>query len=117
MAGQSHGQNEHRKMVDELLGSETAFRAERRTYEPCLCPWLAPGAGVSRLLPGFDLEALKVAQEQLPFVSRNRLVEIVPAATRKEPPRRVGIVLSGGPAPGGHNVIAGVFEAAASRPE
>ena len=85
MAGQPHGQTEHRKMVDELLGSETAFRAERQTYVPCLCPRLATGAGVSRILPGFDLEALKVAQEQLPFVSRNRLVEIVPAAARKEP--------------------------------
>jgi pyrophosphate--fructose-6-phosphate 1-phosphotransferase len=59
------------------------------------------------------LDVLKVAQEQLPCVSQNKLVEIVPAhQPLKESPRRLGVVLSGGPAPGGHNVIAGLFHAA-----
>jgi len=113
MTGQHRGQTQNQKMMDELLGSETAFRAERRSDQPRLCPTLAAGTGITRPLPGFDLEVLRVAQEQLPLVSRNQLVEIVPeAARRREPPRQIGIVLSGGPAPGGHNVIAGVFEAA-----
>jgi diphosphate-dependent phosphofructokinase len=100
--------------LEELLGTETSFRCERRVYRPRLCPALAAGTGTTRPLAGFDLEVLKVAQEQLPLVSRNELVEIVPAGgqSRKAPPRRLGIVLSGGPAPGGHNVIAGLFEAA-----
>jgi pyrophosphate--fructose-6-phosphate 1-phosphotransferase len=113
MADQPHGQNQNLQMIDELLGSETPFRAERRSYQPCLCSRLAAGTGVTRPLPGFDLEVLRVAREELPLVSQNRLVEVVPAAAPlTEPPRRIGIVLSGGPAPGGHNVIAGVFEAA-----
>jgi len=100
--------------IEKLLGTETTFREERRAYQPLLCPALAKGTGVTRPLPGFDLEVLKVATEQLPHVSQNKLVEIVPAEDqpRQDAPRRFGIVLSGGPAPGGHNVIAGVFAAA-----
>jgi len=100
--------------IEELLGTETPFRSERRAYQPRLCPALAEGAGSSRLLGGYQLEVLKVAQEQLPFVSRNKLMEIVPNGGQalEARPRRIAIVLSGGPAPGGHNVIAGVFEAA-----
>jgi pyrophosphate--fructose-6-phosphate 1-phosphotransferase len=99
--------------IEALLGNETAFRAGRRSYQPHLCPRLAAGPGSTRPLPGFDLEVLKVAQEQLPFVSQNKLVEIVPASPPGlNQPLRLGIVLSGGPAPGGHNVIAGLFHAA-----
>ncbi len=113
MTGRPHGQSQDSPMVDELLGNETPFRVERRSYQPCLCPRLAAGIGVVRPLAGFDLEVLRVAQEQLPFVSRNRLLEVIAAAAPPtEPARTIGIVLSGGPAPGGHNVIAGVFEAA-----
>jgi pyrophosphate--fructose-6-phosphate 1-phosphotransferase len=101
-------------IMQRLLGTDTTFRAERRAYQPQLCPALAKGTGVTRPLEGFDLEVLKVATEQLPHVSQNKLVEIVPAEgrPRQEGPCHLGIVLSGGPAPGGHNVIAGVFEAA-----
>jgi diphosphate-dependent phosphofructokinase len=99
--------------IEALLGNETAFRAARRSYQPHLCPRLAAGPGSTRPLPGFDLEVLKVAQEQLPFVSKNQLVEVVPEnQPRPGKPLRLGIVLSGGPAPGGHNVIAGLFRAA-----
>ncbi len=100
--------------VQELLSSMTPFLAERLAYRPPLCPALRNSGTALKPLQGFSLEVLKAAQEQLPLVSQNRLVEIVPrdgtaAASR---PRRLGVVLSGGPAPGGHNVIAGLFDAA-----
>src|SRR5450756_673392 len=96
--------------IEALLGNETAFRAARRSYQPHLCLRLAAGAGSTRPLPGFDLDVIRVAREQLPFVSKNELVEIVPdGQPRQAMPRRLGVVLSGGPAPGGHNVIAGLF--------
>jgi pyrophosphate--fructose-6-phosphate 1-phosphotransferase len=99
--------------IEALLGNETTFQAGRRFYQPHLCPCLAAGTGLTRPLDGLDLEVLKVAQEQLPFVSKNPLLEIVPEdQPRKQLPRRLGIVLSGGPAPGGHNVIAGLYHAA-----
>jgi diphosphate-dependent phosphofructokinase len=101
------------RKIEALLGNETTFRTARRSYQPQLCPRLAAGPGGLRPLEGFALEVLKVAQEQLPFVSQNRLVEIVPESQPgPAKPRRLGIVLSGGPAPGGHNVIAGLFQAA-----
>ncbi|MEJ2672740.1 MAG: diphosphate--fructose-6-phosphate 1-phosphotransferase [Deltaproteobacteria bacterium] len=100
-------------ILDELLGNETILQAARRLYQPQLCPALAAGSGQTRHLDVAPLEVLKVSQEQLPFVSKNKLVEIVPAdEPRQELPRRLGVVLSGGPAPGGHNVIAGLFHAA-----
>jgi len=99
--------------IEALLGNETAFLAGRRSYQPHLCPRLAAGPWSTRVLTGYDLEVIKVARDQLPFVSKNKLVEIVPdSAPRRAKPRRLGIVLSGGPAPGGHNVIAGLFHAA-----
>jgi pyrophosphate--fructose-6-phosphate 1-phosphotransferase len=99
--------------IEALLGNDTAFRAARRSYQPHLCLRLAAGVGTTRPLPGFDLDVVKVAREQLPFVSKNKLLEIVlDSPPRQATPRRLGVVLSGGPAPGGHNVIAGLFEAA-----
>ena len=99
--------------IEALLGNETAFRAARRSYQPLLCPRLAAGPGLTRPLEGFALDVMKVAREQLPFVSKNKLLEIIPDdQPRPGKPLRLGIVLSGGPAPGGHNVIAGLFHAA-----
>ncbi|MCX5890223.1 MAG: diphosphate--fructose-6-phosphate 1-phosphotransferase [Deltaproteobacteria bacterium] len=97
--------------IEDLLGTETRFREERRAYQPGLCSALTAGRTTTRPLDGYELDAIKVAREQLPFVSQNRLVEIIPGGQASHQPRRLGIVLSGGPAPGGHNVIGGVFEA------
>jgi pyrophosphate--fructose-6-phosphate 1-phosphotransferase len=100
-------------VIEALLDNKTTFQAGRRSYRPHLSPCLAAGAGRTRSLGRVALEVLKVAQDQLPFVSKNPLLEIVPEdQPRKELPRRLGIVLSGGPAPGGHNVIAGLYHAA-----
>jgi pyrophosphate--fructose-6-phosphate 1-phosphotransferase len=100
-------------VIEALLGNETTLQAGRRFYQPHLCPHLAAGTGQTRPMDGIDLEVLKVAQEQLPFVSKNPLLSIGPEdQPRKGLPRRIGVVLSGGPAPGGHNVIAGLYHAA-----
>jgi diphosphate-dependent phosphofructokinase len=100
-------------VIEKLLGNETILRSRRRFYQPQLSACLETAHGQTRPLHGFDLELLKVAKEQLPFVSKNQLVEIVPEdKPRKRLPQRLGVVLSGGPAPGGHNVIAGLYHAA-----
>ncbi|MBW2135482.1 MAG: hypothetical protein JRG72_09720 [Deltaproteobacteria bacterium] len=49
--------------IAKLLSSESPIRAERRTYQPCLCARLQAGAGGARPLPGFELEVLRSAQE------------------------------------------------------
>ncbi len=99
-------------IINDLLQDDSPFRLERLAYQPPLVPVFRQGAGGIRPLEGHHLEVLKAARDQLPFVSENRLVEVVPGDVLQEKPRRVGIVLSGGPAPGGHNVIIGVFDAA-----
>ena len=38
--------------LEDLLGNETAFREERRAYQPQLCPRLAAGSGPTRPLDG-----------------------------------------------------------------
>jgi diphosphate-dependent phosphofructokinase len=113
MAVAAPGQTDSAQL-EALLQTESPVRAERRTYQPPLCPVFKDGPGQTRDLPGGQLEVLRAAEEQLPWVSRNRLLEIIPAQgqSREGRPSRIGIVLSGGPAPGGHNVIAGLFEAA-----
>jgi len=100
-------------IIAGLLQAESPICGERRAYQPPLCPCLQ-SAGATRPADGGELEVLKVAREQLPFVSQNKLLEVVPAPDKPlwDSPRNIGIVLSGGPAPGGHNVIAGLFEAA-----
>ncbi len=98
--------------LEQLLANDSILRLERQAYQPQLCPCLAGGPTMVRPLAGYDLEVLKTAREQLPLVSQNRVLEIIPGSPAAAKPRRLGIVLSGGPAPGGHNVIGGVFEAA-----
>ena len=100
--------------VEALLENDTPLKSARRSYQPRLCNSLASDRAGVRLLPGFELDVIKVAQEELPHVSQNKLLAVAPGAEKiaLASPLRLGIVLSGGPAPGGHNVIAGVFAAA-----
>ncbi len=65
----------------------------------------------------FDID--KESRRQLPDIIDNKVQAISglsdPPADVMERycrPRNIGIVFSGGPAPGGHNVIAGIFDAA-----
>ncbi len=76
MAAKPQAGGSKKAQTDYLLGNESRFREERRAYQPQLCPALAAGPGRTRPLDGFDLDVLKVAREQLPFVSQNRLLAI-----------------------------------------
>jgi len=59
------------------------------------------------------------AKKQLPSIINNKVQNIIDVASPDESlnektckKRNIGIVFSGGPAPGGHNVIAGIYDAA-----
>ncbi len=65
----------------------------------------------------FDID--KEAEKQLPSIINNKVQNILGVASLDESfkeryckKRNIGIVFSGGPAPGGHNVIAGIYDAA-----
>ncbi|MDA8140569.1 MAG: 6-phosphofructokinase [Desulfobacteraceae bacterium] len=92
---------------------------ERRSFRPAVCPVFLSdytrAVGVDKFRFDIDPEAAR----QLPDIIHNKVQTIV---TEKKPStefiqsysraRRIGIVFSGGPAPGGHNVIAGLYDAA-----
>ncbi len=91
---------------------------ERRQYSPPVCSALSQK--FSRLQPTdeFKFTVDKEAAKQLPDIINNTVQKILglktaDAALTKtyQQKRHIGIVFSGGPAPGGHNVIAGLYDA------
>ncbi len=69
--------------------------------------------------PGYRLVKDKEAEKVLPDIIGNHVEKVVAGKEKSEEQksffdkkRNIGIVFSGGPAPGGHNVIAGLFDQA-----
>jgi diphosphate-dependent phosphofructokinase len=98
---------------------------ERLAYQPPVCRvFQSQYTGVSTVdeVP-FDIDP--EARRQLPDVIGNKAQVVVPQENADDTfvknytrARKIGIVFSGGPAPGGHNVIAGLYDAARrSNPE
>ncbi len=87
----------------------------RKAYKPKLPPSLSQGIERVQIKTGAatdsvkDQEAIRAA---FPKTYGLPLISLEAAGTSAEVPKplRVGVVLSGGQAPGGHNVIAGVFD-------
>jgi len=105
--------------VVKLTDATSAEVAERRAYQPPLCSvFLNPLTGL-HATDAYKFNIHQEAERQLPDIIHNR-VQCVRAAdpadedlSRRYGRRRnIGIVFSGGPAPGGHNVIAGLYDAA-----
>jgi diphosphate-dependent phosphofructokinase len=92
---------------------------DRCSYRPQICKVFQ--SDFTRISPvdHFRFEIDPEARRQLPDIidAKVRLIDsdirpdkdFMRAYTR---PRKIGIVFSGGPAPGGHNVIAGIYDAA-----
>lgn len=82
----------------------------RREYNPTLPAVLTSGQGVSYVAH----EALKGEDEEVrskfPCTYGGKRITIIPSEVKRTEPLRIGLVLSGGQAPGGHNVIAGVYD-------
>ncbi len=104
-----------RKITDPA--SDEARR--RRNYRPRACRVF--DAPFTRLQesPGYRFEIDPSAAAQLSRIIGNRVEKVVavekPAPEVSDRYRRrrcIGVVFSGGPAPGGHNVIAGIYDAA-----
>ncbi|MFC1826215.1 6-phosphofructokinase, partial [Thermodesulfobacteriota bacterium] len=92
---------------------------ERLEYQPPICDAFSLPYTMLEDSSDFTFDVDNEARKRLPGIIENKVQKIVgvqsPAATFKESyckNRNIGIVFSGGPAPGGHNVIAGLFDAA-----
>ncbi len=114
-----------RPEVREVVSSVSRELVERRGFQPQQCEAFKGKYTALRENDQCVFDKDSHAAAQLPSIIENRVQEIVredapdPEAEASYTRRRnIGIVFSGGPAPGGHNVIAGLYEAAkAANPE
>jgi pyrophosphate--fructose-6-phosphate 1-phosphotransferase len=114
--------------LQEVLNSPTVKKAvedvnreliERRAFQPPTCKVFSYTYTVLEDTDRYRFTIDKEAERQLPNIIGNPVQivrgknkvsqEIIRRYTQR---RNIGIVFSGGPAPGGHNVIAGLFDAA-----
>ncbi len=101
--------------VREVTENTSREKESRKGAVPPLCGvFEKPGAAL-RETDRYRFELDKEAERELPGIIGNKvqLVEGTDAPSEEyAKKRRIGIVFSGGPAPGGHNVIAGLYDAA-----
>jgi pyrophosphate--fructose-6-phosphate 1-phosphotransferase len=87
----------------------------RAEYQPKLTGVFSEGIDKVKLQVGEYTESVKDSDKIkaiFPNIYGSPVVKFVPGASgRKDSILNVGVVLSGGQAPGGHNVIAGIFDA------
>ena len=101
--------------VQAVISNTNAELIERRSYTPPVCKAFEGNGTELTADASYVFEIDREARRQLSNIIDNPVQEIAASET---PPaaygraRRIGIVFSGGPAPGGHNVIAGLFDAA-----
>ncbi len=90
---------------------KSALQMARAAYQPKLPVGLQ---GAVKAVEGAATQSVD-NQEEIKKLFPNTygmpLVEFVPGEETKHEPMNVGIILSGGQAPGGHNVITGLFDA------
>ncbi|MFZ5564012.1 MAG: 6-phosphofructokinase [Thermodesulfobacteriota bacterium] len=108
-----------KKEVMQIVASESREEQLRKSFKPERCDAFAGACTAVRNVSGFKFKKNREAEKQLPDIIDNPVQQIYredsPAEDFKEKygrKRTIGIVFSGGPAPGGHNVIAGLFDAA-----
>ncbi len=93
----------------------SSLQIERLKYRPKLPSSLSGGINNLTLIEGSKTECVKDA-EQIKELFKNTygkpLVTFKSSnQTEASPVRNIGVILSGGQAPGGHNVIAGLYDA------
>ena len=105
--------------VQEITGNLNRETGDRMKYSPPPCPVFSHPFTLLETDDSCHFTIDREAQKVLPNIIGNKVQKIIgtdsPDAemrTAYQKPRRIGIVFSGGPAPGGHNVIAGLYDAA-----
>jgi diphosphate-dependent phosphofructokinase len=105
--------------VREAVSNINRELMERRRYVPPKCKVFESPYTLLKDVDGFTFNIDKEAKKQLPGIINNKVRTVVGVDSPEESfkdaygkNRCIGIVFSGGPAPGGHNVIAGLYDAA-----
>ena len=90
---------------------KSLLQNERATYQPKLPKGLQGAVKVQEGAPTQSVGDQDEIKKLFPNTYGMPLVEFVPGEEEKSQRLNVGIILSGGQAPGGHNVISGIFDA------
>ena len=90
---------------------KSALQIARAAYQPKLPRGLQGAVKVQEGAPTQSVDNQEEIKKLFPNTYGMPLVEFVPGEETKHEPMNVGIILSGGQAPGGHNVITGLFDA------
>ena len=85
---------------------KSALQIARAAYQPKLPKGLQGNVSVKEGAPTQSV----ADQEEIKKLFPNTLIEFVPGEAQSYAPFNVGVILSGGQAPGGHNVICGLFD-------
>ncbi|OEU63675.1 MAG: phosphofructokinase [Desulfobacterales bacterium PC51MH44] len=105
--------------VQKVTSNINQELVERREYAPPVCKIFTYPYTALQDNSKFRFVVDNEAKKQLPNIIDNKVQNITGAEDLEESlkekyckKRNIGIVFSGGPAPGGHNVIAGLYDAA-----
>jgi pyrophosphate--fructose-6-phosphate 1-phosphotransferase len=100
--------------IQKIVSSTSQVTEARRAYQPAICNVFKAEATDLDVKDGYRFETDPAAKKKLPNIINNKVQLVTFSETSEQytKPRKIGIVFSGGPAPGGHNVIAGLYDAA-----
>ncbi|KXB85660.1 diphosphate--fructose-6-phosphate 1-phosphotransferase [Prevotella sp. DNF00663] len=89
----------------------SALQKERAGYQPKLPKALQGAVKIKEGEPTQSVDNQEEIKKLFPNTYGMPLVEFIPGDEKNSLEMNVGIILSGGQAPGGHNVISGLFDA------
>ena len=90
---------------------KSALQSARATYQPKLPAGLRGNVSIKEGEPTQSVDDQEEIKKLFPNTYGMPLVEFVPSDEKKTyAPMNIGIILSGGQAPGGHNVICGLYD-------
>ena len=105
--------------VKKIVSNVNEEVVERRNYRPPVCEVFASPYTLLKEQDHYRFSMHPEAVKRLGLIIDNKVQTVVGADAPEDTLkirytrlRNIGIVFSGGPAPGGHNVIAGIYDAA-----
>lgn len=103
--------------IQKVISSTSEVMQARRLYKPPICKVFSGDETALADNHQFRFDTDPAAKRELGHIIDNHVQSVVAAEGQEisalfRRKRKIGIVFSGGPAPGGHNVIAGIYDAA-----
>jgi len=90
--------------------TKSALQIERAAYQPKLPKALKGAVKVQEGEPTHSVADMEEIQKLFPNTYGMPSIKLVEGEAKEYPVINVGVILSGGQAPGGHNVISGLFD-------